>query len=150
MTYDGSDRKHIRQAEKAAKQAEARRRNFVKRLMIDMDGREWMHDLLTKCHCFHSPFVKGAPDVTAFLCGEQNLGLQIFDDVVSVCPNEYVLMMQEANAKEIINDRRYSDTNNTPEPARTEQGTRRDDQGSIVAHDGHDEDPGTEDGGWVH
>lgn len=149
MTYDGSDRKHIRQAEKAAKQAEARRRNFVKRLMIDMDGREWMHDLLTKCHCFHSPFVKGAPDATAFLCGEQNLGLQIFADVVSVCPNEYVLMMQEANAKETINERRYSDTDKPAEPTGTEQGTRRDDQGSIVAPDRPDEDAGPEDAGWV-
>ena len=149
MTYDGSDRKHIRQAEKAAKQAEARRRNFVRQIMLSMDGREWMHDLLTKCHVFHTPFTKGSPDVTAFLCGEQNLGLQIFADVISTCPSEYVLMMQEANAKEVINDRRYSD-DRPAEPAEstgTEQGTRRDDQGSITAPEPGPEEP---EDGWVH
>jgi len=49
-------------------------------------------------------------DITAFNCGSQNVGLQLFADVIVHCPTEYILMMQEASHKELANDRHDSDT----------------------------------------
>jgi hypothetical protein len=72
-----------------------------------------MHDLLARCHVFHTPFVRGAADLTAFNAGQQSLGLEIFADVVNNCPNEYVLMMQEQALKETASDRRNDDDNRT-------------------------------------
>lgn len=132
MTYDASDRKSIRKAEKAAKIAEAKRRVFIRHLMATVDGREWMHDLLTMCHIFHTPFAAEKPDVTAFRCGEQNLGLQIFADVVRAAPNEYTLMMHEATQKESLDDRHDSD-NGSPD--------------TSAATTGSDENPGRDDSG---
>jgi len=109
MTYDGSNRKHIRQAEKSAAIADNERKLFVVHIMSTLPGRAWMHQLLASCNIFHTPFVAGAYDITAFKCGSQNIGLQLFADVHASSPREYVLMMQEAQSKEVANDRRYSD-----------------------------------------
>lgn len=145
MTYDGTNRKHIRAAEKQAKIREAARKNFIKAIMSQYDGRAWMHDLLSQCHVFHTSFSAGAPDITAFRLGEQNIGLQLFASVVSDCPTEYVLMMQEANAKEALDDRRYSDGPSSDPAIATGRGENsgRDDQG-------HEPDAGPEgdSGGW--
>lgn len=130
MTYDGSNRKQVRQAEKAAALADANRIAFTRTIMSDIFGRAWMHSLLSRCNVFHTPFVAGAPDHTSFNCGSQNIGLAIFADVVVHCPAEYVLMMHEANVKDQANDRRNSD-DRTPagEPAGRED-TGRDVEGS--------------------
>lgn len=109
MTYDGSNRKNVREMEKEAKLAEANRLAYTKRIMGDAPGRKWMHDLLVKCHIWSTAFAAGSPDTTAFRLGEQNLGLQIFSDVVASAPNEYVQMMQEASIKDQVHERRYSD-----------------------------------------
>lgn len=133
MTYDGSNRKHIRQAEKAALVAENERKLFVAHIMSTLPGRAWMHDLLLKCSIFSTPFVAGAYDITAFKCGGQNIGLQIFADVHASAPREYVLMMQEASQKESANDRRYSDQRTpTGQPAGGE-GDGRDVEGSVAS-----------------
>lgn len=107
MTYDGSNRKHIRQAEKAALVAENERKLFVAHIMSTLPGRAWMHQLLSSCNIFHTPFVAGAYDITAFKCGGQNIGLQIFADVHASAPREYVLMMQEAATKEVSQGTAY-------------------------------------------
>src|SRR5229473_975549 len=94
--YDAGDRKDIRRLEKAARLAEAQRGEIIKGLMSLAPGRAWMHDLISECHVFSTPFTSD-PQTTAFNCGKQSIGLQLFGDVVSTCPNEYVLMMQERN-----------------------------------------------------
>jgi hypothetical protein len=109
MTFDGSNRKQVREREKELKLAEANRHAYVRRIMQDKPGRKWMHDLLEKCCIFQTPFVAGAPDVTARNCGYQDVGLSIFSDVVNAAPAEYVQMMSEASEKELVHERRYSD-----------------------------------------
>ena len=106
MTFDATNRKDIRNAEKSARLAESNRHAFIRTVMGTVGGREWMHGLLTSCHVFHTPYVSGDPHATAFNCGTQNIGLQTFADVVSQCATEYALMMQEAQIKEEANDRR--------------------------------------------
>ena len=109
MTFNASDRKDIRNAEKSAKLSDANRIAFIRTIMGTLGGREWMHQLLRNCHVFSTPYVSGDPHATAFNCGQQNIGLQTFADVVAQTPTEYALMMQEAQIKEEANDRRNSD-----------------------------------------
>ena len=110
MTYNASDRKQVRSKEKEAKLAEGNRYAYIRRIMSDAPGRKWMHDLLVSCHMWATPFAAGQPDTTAFRCGESNIGLQIFADVVNAAPAEYSIMMQEASLKDEVHDRRYSDS----------------------------------------
>src|SRR4051812_46381150 len=125
MTFDNSNRKNIREAEKASRLAETNRIAYTKTIMSTAFGRAWMHNLLSQCNIFHTPFVFGAPDITAFKCGAQNLGLQIFGDVAANCPHEYTLMMSEASIKDEVHDQRYSESSDNPERATTGASPRR-------------------------
>src|SRR5882672_4779767 len=130
MTFNNADRKNIREAEKAAKLAESNRIAYTRQIMSTLAGRAWMHDLLLSCSIFRTPFVFSAPDVTAFNCGSQNIGLRIFGDVAANCPHEYTLMMTEASTKEAANDRR-----NSSEPSIDTDGRSSED------HDGNPAQP---------
>src|SRR5258707_10598867 len=137
MTFDGSDRKQVRAREKELKIVEGNRLAYAKRLMSDAPGRKWMYDLLMRCHIWQTPFAAGQIDTTAFRLGEQNLGLQVFADVMSAAPQEYVLMMQEASTKEQIHDRRYSDERATePEQPGSEDAGR-----NVEGRDAGEYDP---------
>ena len=135
VTFDGSNRKQVREREKELKIAEGNRLAYTKRIMSDVPGRKWMHDILVRCHIWQTPFAAGQPDTTAFRLGEQNLGLQVFADVIAAAPQEYVLMMQEANTKEQVNDRRYSDDRQSTESTGNDEDTGRDDNGPVSEYD---------------
>lgn len=109
MTFDNANRKSIREAEKSARLAEANRIAYTRTIMSTAFGRAWLHDLLLRCNVFHTPFVANSPDITAFNCGGQNIGLRLFGDVAANCPHEYSLMMTEASTKEAANERRFDD-----------------------------------------
>jgi hypothetical protein len=135
VTYDGSDRKQVRSREKEAKLDESNRIAYTKQIMSDLFGRQWMHDLLLRCYIFGEPFVQGSPDGTAHNLGKQIIGKQIFADVVTHCPTQYVQMMQEASAKEILHDRRYSDDRATPAEHNGSSDPGRDPEGPITEYD---------------
>lgn len=100
MTYDASNRKDIRRAEKAARIAEAERINYLKAAMSTAAGRNWFCDLLEACHLFSDPFTAD-PLREAYSKGERNVGLRLFSDIIAHCPDYYILMMREANARRI-------------------------------------------------
>ena len=74
--------------------------------MSQPNGREWVYELLLRCNVFHTPFV-GVDSKTNFNCGAQNVGLQLFHDIVSAAPDFYQLMMREANERDYTNDSRF-------------------------------------------
>lgn len=111
MTFDNANKKDIKALEKEARLAETNRVAYTRTIMSTSFGRAWMHDLLLRCNIFHTPFVHSSPDVTAFNCGGQNIGLRIFGDVAAHCPHEYTLMMSESSTKEAANERRFDDNN---------------------------------------
>lgn len=100
MMYDASNRKDIRRAEKAARIAEAERINYLKAAMSTVAGRNWFCDLLEACHLFSDPFTAD-PLREAYSKGERNVGLRLFSDIIAHCPDYYILMMREANARRI-------------------------------------------------
>lgn len=141
MTFNNANRKNIREAEKEARLVETNRVAYTRQIMSDIFGRAWMYDLLIRCNVFHTPFVAGSPDVSAFNCGAQNLGLRLFGDVAAHCPVEYSLMMSEASIKDLANGRRNESSDDADGTESEEQ--RRDDPESSLDSGGdlYGEDP---------
>lgn len=101
--YNASDRKDIRRAEKEAAAAESERLGYLKAAMTVPQGRQWFHDLLEACHLFSDPFT-GDPLREAYSKGERNVGLLIYSDIVTHCPDDFVKMMKEAHGRRLSND----------------------------------------------
>lgn len=109
---NASQTKEIRRYEKAAKLREQNRINFVVAAMSTEAGRTYFRDLLGACHIFADPF-SGDALREAYSKGERNIGLYIYNDIVTHCPDYFVLMMKEANIEEQVNDRRNDDDRDT-------------------------------------
>lgn len=102
---NAGDRKDIRRAEKAAAIAARSQAEFVVAAMSTPQGRVYFHSLLSACSIFDGSFSADAL-VEAFTKGQRNIGLMIYNDIVSNCPDQFVAMMREANIQELTNDRR--------------------------------------------
>lgn len=140
--YDASNRKDIRKAEKASRLADVQRLEFLRSVMSTPPGRAWIYDLLSRCSIFASTF---RPDAgfAAFLEGGRNVGLQFLNDLMIACPDQYIVMVQEANAKSINQatekDQAYErhDGNDASPTERSGEGLDRDDNGSGEAADNY-------------
>lgn len=111
MLYNAAERKDVRRAEKEAKTAERQRHEIVTYIMSTTPSRAWMHDRLESCHVFASSY---SPDALAmaFAEGERNIGLQLLNDILQACPENYILMMREENDRRIARERRSSEKPN--------------------------------------
>jgi hypothetical protein len=98
MTYNASERKDVRRAEKDARVAERHEQEVLVSIMGTIAGREWMCALLERCHVFASSFSDNA-GAMAFAEGERNIGLQLLNGIMAACPAQYVLMMGERNER---------------------------------------------------
>jgi hypothetical protein len=97
--FNAAERQHVREAEKAAKLDLEERRQFVVAAMSHSAGRRYFCARLVACHVFSSSFSTNAMQM-AFAEGERNQGLQLLNDLMQFCPDEYVQMMREYNARE--------------------------------------------------
>jgi hypothetical protein len=107
--YDASNRKDIRRAEKEAHQAEVRALDYLKAAMTIPAGRAWFFDLLEECHCFNE-VPNWEPYQEMYYKGMRNVGLRVFAQITAHCPDDYILMMKEANARRIERDIRDNRT----------------------------------------
>lgn len=75
--------------------------NIIKALMETIEGREWLYNKLD-FYCVNStPFVAGQPEATAFLCGLQEAGHQLQNEIMLYAPDKYFEMITEATARKI-------------------------------------------------
>lgn len=102
---NASERKDIRRAEKFAAEQDRKRIAFIVAAMDTVQGRAWFCDFLACCHVFADPF-SGDALLEAYSKGERNIGLRVYLDIVTHCPDQFVVMMKEAQIQEIVNDRR--------------------------------------------
>ena len=103
--YDASNRKQIREAEKAARRAELDRIEFLKAALNTTQGRTWFYNFLADCHCFvNTPTFNTNQDYTQL--GERNAGLRVFAEIIHHCPDQYILMTREVNARDQLRDTR--------------------------------------------
>jgi hypothetical protein len=115
-----TNRKSIREAEKAAAEFEQHRINFLVSAMGLPQGRLWFHDLLTFCQCFTvAPTFETNRDYLAL--GQRNVGMRTFADIMTHCPGQFTTMQQEANDRNALLDIRQQ-----PNPGRDAGGSEFD------------------------
>lgn len=105
MSFDASNRRHIRERQKETRAIAQDNRVILKSIMEDYNGRRWMHDKLQRSHIFTNPF-SSDPLQMAFNCGQQNEALQDFYELITLCPDNYILMMKEAHERHLSADTR--------------------------------------------
>lgn len=75
------------------------RLNGLKKLASDKDGRAWLWQFLEQASPFANPFDSTSDSKTAFNCGAKLMPVQITEQMLTHCPDEYRLMLKEAKAK---------------------------------------------------
>ena len=105
MPPNAADRKSIRRLEKQAKLADAQRRQVITQLMSTTFGREWMWDVLSRCHCFSTTF-SGDALTSAFAEGQRAIGLSLLSDIMIACPDSYLQAQRESNERSSLDERR--------------------------------------------
>lgn len=98
-TYDTSDKDSVIKVKKKYARTRADRLKFVEAGMQLEEGRAWFYDILKRCHVFNVSYVSGDPHATSFKCGEQNIGLQVLDDIQTIAPGNYVVMINEQKSR---------------------------------------------------
>lgn len=94
-----SNRKAIREAEKEYERQVQDRANFLIGAMSIPQGRAYFHDLLTFTQAFvNAPTYTTNQDYHAL--GTRNVGLRIFAEIMTHCPDSFTTMMKEANARD--------------------------------------------------
>jgi len=105
MTYDASSRKDIRAAEKASERLANDRLQFLRAALDTREGRAWFYHFLADCHLFSDPFTGDALR-EAYTKGERNVGLRIFAEIITHCPDQYILMVKDENVRLSATDNR--------------------------------------------
>ena len=108
MSLNAANRKSVREAEKAAKVLEQERAQTTAQIMSTTQGRQWIWTKLSECHVFNTTHVPGDALGSAFREGERNSGLRLLSDLMSHCPDLYILAMREAHVRYISDDRSTS------------------------------------------
>lgn len=72
-------------------------RKDIEDLMSTASGRRVVYTLLNEAKVFHQTFVPGDPHSTSFNEGRRAIGLWLLTQVVGKTPDQYALMMKEAN-----------------------------------------------------
>jgi hypothetical protein len=102
---NASQRKDIRRAEKLSAERDRAEIEFVVNAMSTVAGRVWFHHKLSICNIFNDPFT-GDSLMDNFIKGQRNIGLLLYNTIVTNCPDHFVTMMKEAAILEQLNDRR--------------------------------------------
>ena len=98
----------LTEEEKAAAKAELelkdqlrkeREDDDLKQVMSTEYGRRFVWKILSASGVFHSSF-SSDPYSTYFKEGARNRGLELFNSVLSVCPDLYLVMAEEAKEQE--------------------------------------------------
>lgn len=97
-TFDTSDKEQVNKARKKAARTRADRLKFIEAAMQHEEGRAWFYDILLFCRIFQGSY-NDDPYRTAFLCGQQNVGLRILEDLQDAAPDNYLLMVKENKTK---------------------------------------------------
>ncbi len=100
MGYNPNDPEQVAKARKRAEKTEALKLEVIRNVMSTSAGRKWIYGILERCHMYSTSFIQGSPDGTAFNEGARNQGIQLFLEVESAAPADYIKMVREAKATE--------------------------------------------------
>ncbi|WOB97110.1 hypothetical protein [Providencia sp. PROV099] len=82
-----------------AKLRKEREDDDLKQVMSTEYGRRFIWKTLSASGVFEVSFTSD-PYITSFNEGRRNKGLELFNDVMSVCPDLYLVMAEEAKEQE--------------------------------------------------
>ena len=102
-----ANRKTIRRKEKEARLAARQRQEVITSVMSTAAGRQWLWDILSDCHCFHTTF-NGDALASTFAEGQRAVGLRLLADLMTACPDQYIQAQREANVRSTTDERRSS------------------------------------------
>ena len=117
MTYDASNRKDIRAAQKAAERLDEDRLLFLRTSMDTPNGRRFFFHLLATCACFVD-IPTFDPHHDYFSAGRRSVGLQLMAEILTHCPDQYILMTGEENARLAA----AAERSRSPNPGRDDTG----------------------------
>jgi len=137
--YDASNKRHIDIRNRSAKALDEAYNNVINSIMGVVDGRAYVYDLLIYCHVFEQPFAAD-PYSTSFGCGQLDVGQVLLRQIMRICPDQYVQMTREANARSATDDARRSRSDKDADrgdliPAYTHPGANGDDSSSAADSD---------------
>lgn len=95
----------LKQAQIKQREDNRRRESVVRAVMSIPEGRAFVWGLLADTQLFHGGYV-GDPQRLQWLCARRDLGLKIFNEVNSVCPELFKLAQEENKPEtdEVNND----------------------------------------------
>lgn len=93
--YDASDEQQVHQRKRDVGRRQRAHRDVLRTVMATTQGRAWLWDFLSDCDVFGNPFAAGAPDVTSFNLGQQNVGKRLMSEMLRADPKAYVQMQTE-------------------------------------------------------
>jgi hypothetical protein len=94
--FNASDPAQVAAKRRSAGKKRKANESVVYTIMSTQAGREWMHSVLSSCHCFSSSFT-GETLSMAFKEGERNIGLMLTAQIMKASPDEFVMMLKEQN-----------------------------------------------------
>lgn len=95
--YDASDPEQVNAARREEGRRLKARRGVLKGILRTPAGRAWLYEMLNMCHIYHTSFIPGQPDASAFREGERNVGLKMAGEASAADPENYLLMVREGN-----------------------------------------------------
>jgi hypothetical protein len=99
--YDASDPKQVEKKRLAKARWEKDSREVLAQLMSSPNGRRWMwEEILSPAGIYSISYVTGDAMGTAFNEGKRNIGNRTLALIIKTCPQEYLLMQQEAGERE--------------------------------------------------
>lgn len=102
---------------KARARDETRRRDEaisdLRRLMAEPWSRRWLWSLLGQAGVFESSFHPSG-SITYFNEGRRVIGLDLLKDITTLCPTDYLTMIDEANARHTQQERDHDDPSSSP------------------------------------
>ncbi len=93
--FDASDEAQVSNRKRAAGRRKANERAFLKKLLDDPAGRNWMWGLLEFTNAFDIGYVQGDPYATHLQLGMRNVGLKLIAEIGEVAPDALGRMLKE-------------------------------------------------------
>lgn len=112
MNYNANDRKQIRDAKRMARLDDRARQATISSIMSTSTGRQYVYNLLSRCHMFGTSFSTNALSM-AFAEGERNIGLALVADIMPICSEQYITMIRESNDRHLAADSRTAGNEST-------------------------------------
>lgn len=133
--YSAANRKDIRSAEKVQKAIEASRQSVLVGLMSTTEGRAYIWGDLEYCRVFEDPF-SGEALAEAFTKGIRTVGLKKLTELMSYCPDQFILAMREANERRTASEFSRSQNGNGRDQG-SESEPNLDSGGDLFGEDPH-------------